>query len=77
MDNELKLEKGKFYEYDVIKKIFEKAEHDALEELDKKMKKNDTENKMDGMGSFVFSLQNMLAMSVLKKFLFEKEETNE
>ena len=56
-----------------FEEMFKKAQIKTIEKLDMKMKEADTEGKMNGIGSFTFSLQNMLCMNVLYKELFRKE----
>lgn len=67
------------YTMEEFKKMYEEAEMMAIEKLDEDFTKatadKDVEKK--GMHSFAFTMQNMLAMGMLKSILFKENKENE
>lgn len=65
----------KKYTMEEFKEMFNEAMIKAIENLDKKMKEAQKETgRESGMMDFMFSMQNMIAMTKLKKFLFEEDK---
>ena len=59
----------KKYTMEEFEELYDNAIIKAIEKLDKEFQEK---SNADGIGMFVFSFQNMLAMTELKKILFKK-----
>ncbi len=67
------------YTLEEIEELFSNAEIEVLEDLDNDMKQVMKENghEDNGMYMFSYSLQNMMAITAVRKKLFEKMKGDE
>ncbi len=68
MKGKIKMEKR--YTLKEFEKKYDEAMNKAIKELMEEIEESDRENKLDSTGKFVFSMQNVMAFSKLKKVLF-------
>lgn len=67
------------YTVEEIEELFSNAEIEALEDLDNDMKQvmKEKGHEDNGMYMFSYSLQNMMAITTVRKKLFEKMKGDE